>query len=321
MAIDPRQLANLLAVANHGSLNRAAAARGLSQPALSASIRLLERRLGVSVLDRTSSGSRLNQYGEILVRRGQTIEALLLQAGEEVRLRKLGIEGPLRVGATPSLMLKFVPDIIVRLLQANPDAAVSLSEGLDDQLLSELRAGHLDLLFGPIADVTPTGGDILEEPLFKDAFSIGVRQSHPLSRRRSLSLVELRDAAWVLPGPDNSLRRHIEGLCTAANLPWPAKCVTTTSLAVIESILNNTDRIALITTLLQHAWGVRSIPLQGAGVRTIGIKRRRAGQLTPLAEQMRQIALGLPAVTGRGRSIAARHQRKPVVRSAPRERL
>jgi hypothetical protein len=69
--------------------------------------------------------------------------------------------------------------------------------------------------------------------------------------------------------------------------------VTTTSLAMIESLLKGTERVALITGMLQHAWHVRSIPLQGAGLRTIGIKRRRTGQLNPLAVQMRQIALDL----------------------------
>jgi LysR family transcriptional regulator of gallate degradation len=314
MTIDPRQLANLLAVAKHGSFNRAAAARGLSQPALSSSIRQLERRLGVSVLERTSSGSRLNEYGEILVRQAQTVEALLLQAGEEVRLRKLGIDGPLRVGATPSLMLRFLPDVTVRLLQSNPAAAVSLTEGLDDQLLPELRAGHLDLIFGPIANVAPSAGEILEEPLFQDAFSIGVRPGHPLSKRRSLSLSELQEAAWVLPGPDNSLRRHIEALFMAANVPWPARCVTTTSLAMIESILKSTDHVALVTGMLQHAWGVRCIPLQGAGARTIGIKRRRAGQLGPLAAQMRQIALDLlQTAAGESKNIVVAHRRKSAV--------
>jgi len=299
MTIDARQLANLLAVAKHGSFNRAAAARGLSQPALSNSIRQLERRLGVNVLDRTSSGSTLTEFGVILIRQAQTVEALLLQAGEEVRLRKLGIDGPLRIGATPSLMLKFLPDVILRLLQKNPASAISLSEGLDDQLLPALRGGQLDLIIGPISDTGPVTGDLVEEPLFTDPFSIGVGAHHPLSRRRSLSLTELSDAAWVLPGPDNSLRRHLESLFRAASVPWPANCVTTTSLAVIESLLKGTQHVALINRMLQHAWHVRSIPLKGAGARTIGIRRRRAGQLSPLAAQLRQIALELVAIRRR----------------------
>ena len=63
MNIDPRYLANLLSIAKHGSFNRAAAARGISQPALSNSIAQLERRLGVTVLDRSRSGSQLNEFG------------------------------------------------------------------------------------------------------------------------------------------------------------------------------------------------------------------------------------------------------------------
>ena len=57
--LDPRYLANLLSIAKHGSFNCAAAARGISQPALSNSIVQLERRLGVLVLDRSASGSHL----------------------------------------------------------------------------------------------------------------------------------------------------------------------------------------------------------------------------------------------------------------------
>jgi LysR family transcriptional regulator of gallate degradation len=306
MAIDPRQLANLLAVAKHGSFNRAAAARGLSQPALSSSIQQLERRLGVNVLDRTSSGSTLNEFGIILIRQAQTIEELLLQASEEVRLRKLGIDGPLRVGVTPSLMLKFMPDVLQRLLQKNPSVAITLSEGLDDQLLPALRGAQLDFIFGPISDTAAPAPDIIEEPLFRDAFSIGVGMHHPMSRRRSLVLTELRDAAWVLPGPDNSLRRHLESLFLAASVPWPSNCITTTSLAMIESLLKSTERVALITSMLHQAWQVRSIPLRGAGQRIIGIKRRRAGELSPLAAQMRQIALELLQQTAGRESDALR---------------
>jgi DNA-binding transcriptional LysR family regulator len=291
--IDPRQLSNLLAVAQYGSFNRAAAARGLSQPALSGSIALLERRLGVTVLDRGRSGSTLNEFGRILVRRAQTVEAMLLQASEEVQLHKLGIDGPLRIGATPSLMLKFVPEITTQMLKESSNTAVRISEGLDDQLLSALRAGELDFTFGPISDESAEGDDITEEALFKDAYSIGVRPNHPLSRCRSLTLSQLRDAAWILPGPGNALRRHIEEIFASANMPWPLNCVTTTSLTMIESILERTDHVTLITSILRHAWRVRSIPLKGAGTRTIGIKYRQAARLSPLALRFRELAHNL----------------------------
>jgi len=95
--VDPRHLANLLSIAKHGSFNRAAAARGISQPALSNSIAQLERRLGVQVLDRTRRGSELNEYGKILVRNAAVIDSVLQHTVDEVRLKRLGVEGPLRI--------------------------------------------------------------------------------------------------------------------------------------------------------------------------------------------------------------------------------
>lgn len=288
--IDPRHLANLLAVAKHGSFNRAAAALGLSQPALSNSIAQLERRLGSPVLARTRRGSTLNEFGEILVRSAQTMEALLAATQEEVRLKRLGIHGPLRIGATPSMMLKFVPDVTARLLREQPSTAISLSEGLDDQLLPALKAGELDMIFGPVGSTVLGDGDLAEEALFDDPFSIGVGARNPLSRRKSLTLGELRDHPWILPGPGNALRRHYEAIFSAAGVPWPTNCVMTTSLAMIESILMNTNHVTMITSTLAHAWRVKSVTLKGAGKRTIGIKRRRVGKISELTARAIQIA-------------------------------
>jgi DNA-binding transcriptional LysR family regulator len=187
-------------------------------------------------------------------------------------------------------MMSFLPGVVTALLQRHPAASISLTETLDDELLPLLRSGHLDLIFDPISDVHSPASEVVEELLFQDAFSIGVDLNHPLHRRRTLSLSELRDAAWVLPGPENTLRRHLEKLFASAGITWPENCVTTTSLGVIESILRSTDHVALITGMLQRAWRVKSLPLRGAGHRSIGIKRRRVGTLSPLAEQTREIA-------------------------------
>jgi LysR family pca operon transcriptional activator len=281
MKIDPRQLANLMSIAQHGSFNRAAAARGISQPALSNSIAQLERRLGVQVLSRTRRGSELTDVGKILLRGAETIDAVLLQAAEEVRLKRLGVEGPLRVGAVPSVTLKLMPAVFAVLLKRHPAVELTFTEGLDDQLLPSLRAGQLDLVVGPLAGVFPAPDDIAEDPLFDDPFSIGVGPEHPLASRGSLTLAELRDAPWVLPLPGNNYRRHIEALFMTAGVPWPSNCFITSSLTLVESIVAQTDRVTIITELqsiVQNTWRLRSIPLKGGGKRTIGIKWRKAAK-------------------------------------------
>jgi LysR family transcriptional regulator of gallate degradation len=293
MKIDPRHLANLLSIAEHGSFNRAAAACGISQPALSNSIAQLERRLGIQVLERTRRGSQLTELGKILVRGAETIDAVLLQAAEEVRLKRLGVEGPLRIGVVPSVTLKLMPDVFALLLKRHPAIEVTFIEGLDDQLLPALQAGQLDLVVGPLAGVFPAPTDVVEDPLLDDPFSIGVGPEHPFGSRRFLTLAELRDAPWILPLPGNSYRRHIEALFMTAGVPWPSNCVVTSSLTLVESLVAQTNRVTIITELqsiIQNTWRLRSIPLKGGGKRTLGIKWRKAARPSTLAANFIQIA-------------------------------
>jgi molybdate transport repressor ModE-like protein len=79
--LDPRRIAHLAAAARCGSLTAAAAELGLTQPALSKSIRELERALGVPVLERGRFGATPTEYGEALIARGRAIEAELRAAG------------------------------------------------------------------------------------------------------------------------------------------------------------------------------------------------------------------------------------------------
>jgi molybdate transport repressor ModE-like protein len=293
MSIDPRQLANLLAIARHGSFIRAAAAIGMSQPALSESIGQLERKLGVPVLERTRSGSRLNAFGEILIRHSETMSAILTQAEEEVRLRRLGVEGVLRIGATPSLVLKFLPTIMSRMIKDQGAAAISIVEGLDDELLPQLTTGALDVVFAPLSDVFPAPAHIVEEPLFDDPFAIAVGSHSPLARRKSISLGELQTASWVLPGPGSAYRRHIEALFRTAGVPWPDGCITTSSLSLTESLVAQCERVSFVSclqTTVHNTWRVRAIPLKNGGKRTVGMKWRRSGMLSPLATRLKQLA-------------------------------
>jgi LysR family transcriptional regulator, regulator for genes of the gallate degradation pathway len=286
-----------LAVAEQGSFNRAAAARGLSQPALSNSIAQLERRLGIRVLERTRRGSQVNEFGRILLEGARTVDAVLKHTAERVRLKRLGVSGPLRLGSTPSMTLKFLPDLMAVLLKDSGPVQISITEGLDDQLVPALQAGELDLVLGPSSG-SALPSDLIEDELFNDSFSIAVGPRHALAKRRSLLLAELKDQPWVLPGPGSAYRRHVEALFLNAGVPWPADSVVSNSLPLVESIVTLTNRVTVITRLQAIAhnfWRIRAIPLRGAGVRTLSIKWRRAGDMPPLANRLMQIAHELAA--------------------------
>jgi LysR family pca operon transcriptional activator len=309
MKIDPRHLVNLLAVATYGSFNRAAAARGMSQPALSNSIAQLERRLGFAVLNRSRRGSEVNEYGKILLQGARTIEALLAQTGEQVRLKRLGVVGPLRIGATPSMTLKFLPDLMARVLQDDAVVQISVTEGLDDELLPALRAGALDVVLSP-ASGSALPHDLIEEALFDDAFGIGVGPKHVLAKRRSLTLSELSDYPWVLPGPGSAYRRHVDALFLAAGVSWPQNSIVSNSLPLVESIVTRTNRVTVVTRLqatMHNFWRLRAIPLRGGGQRTLSIAWRRAGQLSEQATRVVHMAHELAATYRDAERRTARH--------------
>jgi len=255
-------------------------------------------------MDRTRRGSTLTEVGAILARRALTLESLLAQIEEEVRLKNQGIEGPLTVGATPSAMLRLIPDTLEALLALHPSLSMSVIEGLDDQLVPRLQAGEIDILVCPVAGLHPPPAGIIEETLIRDEFSIGVGSNHRLARRKSLKLAELGDEAWILPAQGSSYRRHLEAIFIAAGVPWPTNCISASSMSLIESVVTHTDRITIISQLQaasRKRGGLCSVPLAGAGGRLIGIKRRAEGELAPITRAfigcLREACRNLPAGT------------------------
>ena len=154
MAPDPKRLLELLQIAKHGSYTRAAAAQGISQPALSNSIAVLERSLGVRLLDRTRHGATLTDFGRLLASHAESLDALLARASEDVRLKKLGMEGSLAVGISPVASVELVPNAIARVKHETPDISVRIYERPDDQLLESLRSGEIDAMVSPAGLLT-----------------------------------------------------------------------------------------------------------------------------------------------------------------------
>ncbi len=286
MPLDPRHLANLLAVVRHGSFNRAAEARGMSQPALSNSVAILEKKLNVRVMDRSKRGSSLTEYGEILARQAVAMESLMVRIEEEIRLKSHGVEGPLTVGAIASAMLHLVPDAVKQMIKQYPTVSLSVIEGPDDKLVPRLLAGEIDVLICPVGGLHPVPDGIEEEPLIHDSFGIGVGPNHRLARRKQLKLTELENEAWILPGQGSSYRRHVEAIFLTAGVPWPLNCINASSMALIEEIVCQSDRITIVSQLLtarRKRGGMVAVPLEGGGGRTIGIKRRKDAVMPPLA--------------------------------------
>ncbi|MFF8381412.1 LysR substrate-binding domain-containing protein [Streptomyces sp. NPDC015661] len=205
---DLHALELLLAVGETGSLSRAAARFGISQPSASERMRTLERRLGVQLLHRSTSGSRLTPAGlmvtdwarEVLERAHALTEGVAaLKARQDIRLR-------VAASLTPAEHL--VPGWLVSLRERHPETHVGLHVANSDQVIRALRNDEADLGFieGPW-----TPEDMDSQPIGEDRLVVVVAPGHPWTRRRKpVSGAELAATPLLLRESGSGTRETLE---------------------------------------------------------------------------------------------------------------
>jgi len=191
MNIDLRQCRHVLALDQHRSFARAADALGLTQPALSRSLQMLEKSIGARLFDRdrtrvepTPVGERLIERARLLVNQARDIEQDLQQM--------LGLEvGLLRIGAGPYPADLSVGTAVGRLVRRHPSLMVDLSVADWSELIRRVVSSELELA---IADTGVAKQDdrLVAESLSRHQLSFFCRAGHPLAGRAALSVEELR---------------------------------------------------------------------------------------------------------------------------------
>jgi LysR family transcriptional regulator, regulator of abg operon len=289
LPLDPKRLLELLRIAEHGSFTGAADALGVSQPALSNSIVVLERAIGTPVLERHRRGATLTDIGRLLASHAAAIESVLVRAREEVELKKRGLDGSLVIGVSPIACVDIIPDAIARLKRDTPNISVLIHERPDDELIEALRSGEIDMMVGPTGLLTDPP-DIEREVLLNDEFTVVMRTRHPLAHRRSLTLAALRNASWIMPHARATMRRQIEALFAAENEPWPADCISTNSITALKSLVLRSDAVSISSArLVAIELAARRLVCvklrQRHFVREICLRKRRGPTLTPVAQR------------------------------------
>src|SRR5665213_2321255 len=142
-SLDFRRIRHLLAAVDEGSLTVAAQTLGISQPALSMSVKSLELELGVALLTRHRHGVRPTPYAEILVASARAIEGELGQAAMRLRQLKAATAGSVSVGCGPAESSRLMPMALVRLRRTHPHLRVVVEYGLNESLMPLVASGAL----------------------------------------------------------------------------------------------------------------------------------------------------------------------------------
>jgi LysR family transcriptional regulator of gallate degradation len=253
------QLRGLIAISEIHSLDAAARSLGISEPSLHRSARQLERELRRSLLQRTARGVTTTSQGSELARRFQVARREIEYGLEEVQAARGVIVSRIAIGNIPHSGTRILSEAIQKLLTIYPDTRVQVVDDHYDALLSDLRAGKLDVLFGVLR--RPAWAiDTNEEFLFANPYTVVARKDHPLAKLRRITLRDLAGYDWVLPERGTPRREAFERLFAKSGFS-PRVSIETTSPAVYRSILALSDRISLFSKLETEHSDVPARPL------------------------------------------------------------
>jgi DNA-binding transcriptional LysR family regulator len=195
------QIRDFVAVVESGGIRAAARKLGVSQPAVTRSVRSLEAELHAPLLRRTPTGVVPTQPGRALFARARAAQAELRKAEEEVD--RLGqTAGAVAFGVSPTSAM-MVPEAITQFRAQFPQTQVRIAEGLPQLLIPMVRDESLDFAICRRAIVKLDSG-LAFRPLLRNDFVAVARKGHPLEK--STSLAQLVDAPWIsllpLDAPD-----------------------------------------------------------------------------------------------------------------------
>ena len=289
-----RHLRYFVTLAECLSFTRAAERVHVTQSTLSHQIRQLEGELGQALFDRIGKRVVLTEAGETFL--GYAAKALrevdqglsdLLRSGE-------AISGEVRIGATGSFNIGFVPECLAMFLERNPTVRVSVEEISGDLIAQKLIDATLDV---GIAYQPADPQRLWFEPLYTEEMVLVVGTTHPLAQRKRVRMVELHRQSLVMLPPAFTTRGMLEHCFRSCG----AEPVVVAEMNTIAPMIGLVARTQIAAIVSSHAVSpqadVRIIPLESpTPVRTPGMLWKRDAKQTPavrsFAACLRKLALG-----------------------------
>lgn len=205
-----RQLQYFLMVAEHGSYRRAAEELGVSQPALTKQIGSLEKQLGLSLLERSRSGTLLSPEGRELLPQAKQVLLAMRSFRDSAELLSQGHQTTYRLGIPPTVGPYLLPNVLGELHARYHDMKLYVREGAPRSLQQELLEGDLDLAIVPLPLITP---DLAMEPLFTEPLKFVVPAEHPLAGQPVVTPSQLRGESVLVLEEKHHFHHQVQALC------------------------------------------------------------------------------------------------------------
>lgn len=215
-----RHLETVLAIADFGSLSKAATQLHLTPSGLSRAITEIEEIIGGRLFERTAKGMLCTPLGETLYRHAQILLGDLDKAETDLAAVAGGSLGSLTVGCFSLFSGWPLADAVRQFTARHPRVTLTLHTGMYERLIEDLDAGKIDLMIGRHP---PTLNPEVYRctDLMDDRVVLACATGHPLARRAPLSAADCGPFPWIVAPPKNRVRVELEARLRTLGMAFP----------------------------------------------------------------------------------------------------
>jgi len=253
------KLEMFIALANERHFGRAAEAMGVTQPTLSSAIRQLEETLGVQLVFRGSRFEGLTAEGQRVLEWALRIVGDARTLREEMRARRQGLSGNLRVGVVPTA-LPMIADLTGPFLAAHPNVDLTILSRTSVEILDGIERLELDAGITYL-DNEPLGR-VVQVPLYRERYRLLVAGTSELAARQKITWAEVAGLPLCLLTGDMQNRRIVNRHLAQAGASVRARVEANSSIALISHVKTG-QWVAIVAETLAEMYGagLSAIPI------------------------------------------------------------
>lgn len=247
--LPPNQLRTFLKVARRLSFTRAAEELHLTQPAVSAHIRKLERAIGGTLFEQIGRRVSLTATGEVVYRYAEQMLALESELHAAIADAQEVCQGALAIGTSTTIGISVLPDLLRQYRQAHPLVRLQVRIGNFPEVVHGLLDGALDVGLIPNEAVDDRLDERLESaPVLEDELVLVVARGHRWTRLPGVEPHDLIGEPFVLPGVGSRLRPQVEAVLAPFGVT-PDVVAESNSLIAIARVVETGIGVSLISRL------------------------------------------------------------------------
>lgn len=244
-----RRLEHVVAISRHGSFTAAAEKIGLTQSALTRSVKELERQLGYEIFIRSKTGVTLTEKGKLFAERATALleDAKILLRG--VTTWQNYYADIVRIGVCPNILQWVLVEPLSYLLKKHPQATLAISGATFEVALQQLRGGTLDVVLGFDAAFRDHP-DIAREKLPAIRTTFFARRDHPILKVKSLTTADLARYPMIAPSYSRPYDTFVQQIYEENSIDPTSRIHLIDHFPLVKRLVSETDAISFCNVSL-----------------------------------------------------------------------